>query len=146
MRIITFLPVLLITLFFGACNETKQVIDVAGNIQLSGSYTITSIASKSIEGSTLSLSFDPIDKLVRGQTGCNSFFGNYTLEFYNLSFGEMGVSERYCDEAAMEIESNYLNALRSTGSYALRNNVLTLFSGIDKSVLLQATKEVKDLN
>ncbi len=146
MRIYTLVVLFVTTVALTGCNEAKQVIDTAGNIQLSGDYTITNIYSKGVESASPTISFNALDKTVTGQTGCNSFFGSYTLDLYNITFGEFGVSEKYCDEPLMEQEGNYLNALRQTGSFTYRNGVLTLFSAEDKSVLLQARKNGVDPN
>ena len=141
------LAILCVTAFtFSGCNEAKQVINTTGNIQLSGDYTVTSVYTKKINEKLPTLSFNALDKTVNGQTGCNSFFGTYTLNLYNLSFGEFGVSEKYCEEPLMDTERNFLEALSQTGSYTYRNGVLTLFSAVDKSVLLQATKDGVETN
>jgi heat shock protein HslJ len=47
-----------------------------------------------------------------------------------------------CEEPIMTNENLFLQALRNTGSYSIEENVLTLFSRNDRSVLLKAQKEV----
>ncbi len=130
-------------LLFINCDETKKVIDAAGNVQLSGTYNITTIngASLSTPTNSMNITFAPLDTSVRGNTGCNSFFGEYTLELYSLSFADLAVTEKACGDGIMNDENAYLNALRQTGSYALQDKVLTLYSKNDRSVLLQATKQ-----
>ena len=82
------------------------------------------------------------DKTVKGNTGCNSFFGSYTLDLYALSFSDIGSTEMACDEPIMTNENLFLQALRNTGSYSIEDNVLTLFSRNDRSILLKAQKVV----
>ncbi|MBT8261976.1 MAG: META domain-containing protein [Bacteroidia bacterium] len=129
-------------LFLISCNETKKVIDVAGNVQLAGNYTITSLGETSVTENAPNITFLALDKSVKGNTGCNSFFGNYSLDLYALSFIDIAATERACDEPIMTNENMFLQALYNTGSYSLEENVLTLFSKNDRSVLLKAQKEV----
>ena len=138
---------LVTTLLLGSCDQTQKVIDVAGNVQLSGSYTVNNIANTSA-GATipddLTLRFAALDKSVRGFTGCNTLFGNYTTDLYALSFGEIAVTEKDCGPKLMAIERSFLDAINTVGSYKLEGNVLTLYSKIDRSVLITATKETKE--
>lgn len=133
------------TLLFTGCEETKKVIDTAGRVQLSGTYNITTVGSQKLTANESSITFAALDKSVRGNAGCNEYFGNYTLDLYALSFGEIAATEQYCDESVMKIERSILSALGTTGSYTLENDVLTLLSKNDRSVLLKASK-VKTTN
>lgn len=146
MKTLNTLILLPFILLMGACDETKNVVDVAGSIQLTGEYSITEITETMIEPNTLTLSLSALDKSVRGHAGCNSFFGNYILDLYALSFNEFAITEKYCDEPVMTVERAYLKALHQTGSYSLQDNILTLFSKVDRSVLLKARKNMKENN
>lgn len=137
--------VLLVTLIFTGCEETKNVIDTAGRVQLSGTYNITMAGTQNIKGNNTAITFAALDRSIRGNAGCNEFFGNYTLDLYALNFGTLAVTEMYCDEPVMKVERAILNALRDTGSYTLENDILTLMSKNDRSVLLKASK-VKNEN
>ncbi len=137
---------LIITLFctavlFSSCDETKKVIDAAGNIQLSGSYKVSNVNNQAVQENAPTISFFAIDKKVEGNTGCNSFFGKYTLDLYALSFNDIASTEMACDQPIMDVENAFLNALRDTGSYELENSVLTFYSKADRSVLMVAIKE-----
>jgi heat shock protein HslJ len=136
---------LLITLVFTGCDETKRVIDTAGSVQLSGTYNITMAGSQNIKGDDTKITFAALDKSVRGNAGCNEFFGNYTLDLYALNFGTLAATEMYCDEPVMKVERAIMGALRNTGSYTLENDILTLLSKNDRSVLLKASK-IKNQN
>lgn len=139
------LIVLFVTvLFIMSCDETKKVIDVAGNVQLSGKYNITEIGGNTIEENAPHISFFALDKTIRGNTGCNSFFGNYTLDLYALSFNEIGSTEMACDQPIMDVENAFFNALSNAGSYDIQDKVLTLYSKTDRAVLLKAAKEVTE--
>ena len=144
MKTIKNILVIIAILLVSGCDETKKVIDTAGNIQLSGSYTITSLGENAVSGDELFISFFALDKTVRGNTGCNSFFGNYALDLYALSFSEIGSTEKACETDIMDNEIAFLNALNNTGSYTLQEKELTLFSKVDRSVLLKAMKNTRD--
>lgn len=139
MRILLTL-ITLTTVLFASCDETKRVIDVAGSVQLSGTYAITKAGTKSVSNPDINISFAALDKSFRGNGGCNSFFGNYTLDLYALNFSDIAATENYCDESIMTVENEIMNAIRNTGSYTLEKDVLKLLSKNDRSVLLTATK------
>ena len=125
---------------FTGCDETKKVIDTAGSVQLSGNYNIVSADGKSINDEDINITFTALDKSVRGNAGCNSFFGNYSLDLYALSFSEIAATEKYCDEPTMIVERAIMDAINNTGSYTLESGTLTLLSKNDRSVLLTANK------
>lgn len=135
------ITILTAVLFLTACDETKKVIDVAGNVQLSGAYKVSSINNSAISENNPTINFVALDKTVRGNTGCNSFFGKYSLDLYALSFSEIGSTEMACDQPIMDVENAFMNAIRNTGSYDLENSVLTFYSKADRSVLMVAIKD-----
>ncbi len=145
MKTFAALSLFIFAVFLSGCDETKKVIDVAGNVQLTGSYTVTALNGKKLSGTdnpTFTLS--ALDNSFRGTTGCNSVFGNYSLDLYAITFSDLAVSERECGEAEiMQNEREFLSALKNTGSYELQNNVVTFYSKNDRSVLLKAIKETK---
>jgi len=128
-------------LVFTGCDETKKVIDVAGNVQLSGAYKISSLNNYAVSENAPTISFFALDKTIRGNTGCNSFFGKYALDLYAISFSDVGSTEISCDAPIMEVEIAFMNALRDTGSYDIENSVLTLYSKADRSIILVAIKD-----
>jgi heat shock protein HslJ len=140
MKLLYILSISILTIFFTSCDETKKVIEVAGTVQLSGNYSVMKIGGIAAKGDTISISFAALDKSVKGNTGCNSFFGNYSLDAFVLNFGDMAVTERYCDEPIMETERAFLKALNDAGSYTMKDNMLTLYSKADRSILLTAKK------
>lgn len=145
MKTLATLSLLLFSVIFTSCDETKKVIDIAGSVQLTGSYTVTTIDGNTL-GKTTSPTFtmSALDNSFRGNTGCNSVFGNYSIDLFTINFGDLAVSERYCaEEKIMETERDFLNALNKAGSFSLQNEVLTLYSNTDKSILLLATKDTK---
>ena len=138
---IKFITIVVIALSLIACDETKKVVDVAGNVQLSGLYRISSVSNKAVSENAPTLNFIELEKSVRGNTGCNDFFGNYTIDHSTLSFNDIGSTEMACEQPIMDIENAFLQALRKTGSYDIENSVLTLYSKNDRSIILVAIKK-----
>ena len=142
MKTITILSLAIFSLIFTNCDETKKVIDVASTVQLSGNYNVSEIRDTDLGSSDLTFMMTALDKSIRGNSSCNDFFGNYTVDLYTLSFGTFSITEMYCDEPIMDVERAYLKALHNTGSFSIENNILTFYSKVDRSVVLKANKEV----
>jgi heat shock protein HslJ len=135
------ISILVISVMFMGCDETKKVIDAAGQVQLSGTYSITAISGNNIAENAPNITFATLEKKVNGSTGCNRFFGTYVLDLYALSFSGIASTEMACPEPIMSNEYAFLSALDQCGSYALENGILTLYSKTDRSVLLTAIKQ-----
>ncbi len=146
MKTLATLSLLIFTLVFTSCDETKKVIDVAGSVQLTGNYTVSALNGKKLTSNpSPTFSLSALDNSFRGTSGCNSVFGNYTIDLYAISFDNLAVSEKYCAEKEiMKTERDFLDALNQTGSYALQNGVLTFYSKTDRSVVLSATKDTNN--
>lgn len=132
--------IFLISFGLSSCDETKKVIDTANNVQLSGNYTVNSIGSMEVPENAPTLVFDALEKRVNGTTSCNRYFGSYSLDLYALQFSEIASTEMDCGPEIMKVENNFLQVLRNTGSFALKDGLLTLYSKNDRSVLLTAKK------
>lgn len=65
-----------------------------------------------------------------GNSSCNGWQGNYTIDGTNLTFGELTGSEISCDNPAgiMEQESAFLQMLGDAASYEVNGNQLTIFT------------------
>lgn len=135
------ISILLLSLLLSSCDETKKVVDVAGQVQLSGTYQVTSLAGNKMTENAPTITFSALENKVNGNTGCNQFFGSYTLDLYALSFSEIASTEMACDMSIMATENVFLMSLDQTGSYSMENGILTLYSKVDRGVLLNAKKE-----
>lgn len=76
-----------------------------------------------LDGTVPTISFE--EDAVNGTTGCNSYFGSYTLDGTNLSVSQLGQTEMFCD-GRMEQEQAYLQMLMSAVSLTLENETLTI--------------------
>src|SRR5690554_4542973 len=111
MRIASTLICVILSLFITtSCDETKKVIDVAGNINLAGTYGISSINGEKPKTTAPTITFVAMDKTLRGTTGCNSYFANYSIDLYTMDISELAVSEMYCeDENIQKTEKDFIN-------------------------------------
>lgn len=137
----TFITILFTAFVLVSCDETKKVIDVAGNVQLSGAYKVSKVNNIAVSENAPTFNFYALDKTIKGSTGCNSFFGSYTLDLYAISFSDIGSTERACEQPIMDVENAFMNGLRNAGSYDIENSVLTIYSKSDRSVLMVAIKD-----
>ena len=147
MKALGVLSIFILLLTTNSCNEAKKVINLVSDVQLNGSYAIVNIGGEVVSSDDTKkvfIAFNSTDKSIRGNTGCNSYFGNYMLDQYSMSFSDIGQTEMACEEAVMRTEWNLMQALRDTGSFTLVDNILTLYSITDRSILLTAKREVKE--
>ena len=63
-----------------------------------------------------------------GNTGCNNYFGSYTLDGDSLSFGPMGATMMMCPEPQAMQEQAYLAGLENVATYAIVGNQLHLLN------------------
>lgn len=66
------------------------------------------------------------DGQVNGYTGCNDFFGSYTLEGEALRFSPLGMTKRACTDERGPRELALVTALEQVTTYRIELNSLTL--------------------
>lgn len=144
MKSIATLSLLVFALVFTSCDETKRVIDVAGNVQLSGDYTVTNVEGTSMSATKPTITFAALSSRVSGNAGCNNYFGDYTITNNTLTLGELAATKKMCGEDAMQVEDMFLETMNKVGGYRIQDNVLTLYAKSDQSVLITATKDKEE--
>ena len=75
---------------------------------------------------------------VSGFSGCNQFFGSYTLDRDRVTVGSLAGSMMACEEPLMAIERAVHAALAGTFRYTLAEQRLTLASGAEPVLTFQA--------
>ena len=65
---------------------------------------------------------------VSGYSGCNRFFGGYTIDADRIVIGQLAGSMMMCEEPAMALEHAFTGALAGTFRYSVAGKVLTLAS------------------
>mgnify|MGYP001822653624 CR=1 FL=1 len=136
---------LLISVALYCCGNSKEAANHQSHAEmksmetLSGSYNITSIVNNEEIPEELSITFDNTTNRVSGYSGCNNFFGNYSVEGSTLKFSKFGMTKKLC-KRFMDVEENMLKALEETSSFRFEDNVLNLLNS--KETLLKANKTV----
>lgn len=121
------LTLLIISLAISACSAQNTEEPSAS---LMGSWKLTSFGSAgttspAVEGSDAELTFSE-DGTVAGNSGCNGFGGNYTVEGDQVTFSEIVSTLIACEEPLMAQEAAVLQTLTDTASYKIEGNSLTL--------------------
>lgn len=81
--------------------------------------------TKAIPNVTATLIFD--EERATGTSGCNSFFGNYSIGDKSLSFGPIGSTLMYCMyDNLMDQEYTYFMRLGEVQSYEIEEGMLKL--------------------
>jgi heat shock protein HslJ len=92
---------------------------------------------EAIQDAEPTLAFD--NGNVGGQTGCNSFGGNYQVgPDRAIQIGELAQTEIYCmgPEGVMEQEAQYMNALQQAAFYQVADDRLVLQNQAGESILI----------
>ena len=78
---------------------------------------------------------------IGGNSGCNSYSANYTLDGEKLSLGEITSTLMACDEAVNQRETAFLTALGKVVGYQLDRSSLTLLDGNGNELMSFATDQ-----
>jgi heat shock protein HslJ len=108
-------------------------------VQLNDLYQINSLNGKDVSSFKLTITFNDSTKQVSGFSGCNKFFGSYTLENKILKFGNLASTKMFCDDEANQIETQFLKSLEKADSFSIKNEILQLIS--DNNIILEGSKE-----
>lgn len=103
-------------------------------------WRLIQMNGKSLQNATAFMDFDISNNKVSGNAGCNRFFGTYTTNGSQITFGQMGSTRMACtDPAKSKLERDFL-ALLGKGSYTFdvadqtlnlyQNNNLVLMFGM----------------
>lgn len=105
------------------------------------SYTDANGAATPVApNSEITLAFK--DGGIAGSAGCNNYFGSYTVDGSNLTFGMIGSTEMACMDGAITTqESAYLAALSMVSQYQLDGTNLVL-TDKDGNTLLTFTAQI----
>lgn len=119
----------------GEPTETSTADELGGTSWELVSFGPTGAETDAVAGSTVTLHFD-MKGQAGGNSGCNSYGGSYQVAGNDISFGEIASTLMACaDDAAMEQEGRYLDALHAADSFAIAGDRLTITYGGGQSVL-----------
>ncbi|MFZ0544967.1 MAG: META domain-containing protein [Candidatus Promineifilaceae bacterium] len=106
---------------------TEQAIDM--DFLLNTNWDLATMNGEApVADAVPTISFDSDKNTVNGTTGCNGYFGSYTLDGTNLSIGQLGQTEMFCEDR-MDQEQAYLVTLMSAESLTLEGETLTIHTG-----------------
>lgn len=120
-----------------SCGDTSN-LNTANAEKLVGEFRIVALDQNIDLPETLTLKFDKDTKTVSGFTGCNNFFGSFSLENNNLSFSKMGSTRKMCFGDANKIEAKTLELLSKINTFSFKDNVLILKE--NENILIKAKK------
>lgn len=81
------------------------------------------------------------DGSVSGATGCNNYFGSYTVDGNQLTVGDIGSTMMACEEPLMTQEADFLAALSRAATYAINGDTLEISDASGNVVLTFAVIE-----
>lgn len=140
MKFIFSIIVLLVTTP-STCDSAKESVESKSPQTLeSGSYDVMQLGEKNAEQFQLTITFDKETNRFSGFGGCNTYFGTYTLEGDNLSFGPIAASKKLCHGEIGSTENHFFKTLIKVETYTLKDNKLSLMA--DDKVIIEATKSV----
>ena len=104
-------------------------------------WTVEDISGEAvIEGSMPTLAFTSAGR-VSGGTGCNRFFGSYTLTGEGLNLGRLGATMMACPDALMRQERRMFDTLKQVRRFDIgEGGALLLIGGPEDEVLLTARR------
>lgn len=108
----------------GAVMEGDPLVETSWQLTTFGP---TGAETPVVADSIVTLAFSA-DGTAGGNTGCNSYGGDYTVEGNTLSFGELVSTLMACaDQAVMAQEQAYLAALQSAARFEVTADNLTIW-------------------
>ena len=119
--------VLIFSLFFISCKETKPTVEKTMINIYSGNYEIKSLNNQQLERKIF-FTIDSNENKISGKTDCNTYFGNYIVTNNKIEIEPLGVTKMYCEDDVMKVEAELFKAFRSTMTFNFDNNMLTFYN------------------
>lgn len=126
MKIFSILLVVILSL--KSCGDTTSSNN---SEKLSGEFHIVSLEKNSNLPDNLTINFHPETQKISGFSGCNNYFGSFTLEESVLSFGPLGSTRKMCFSDANNIETETLKLLSKVNGFSFKDHTLQLKSNDD---------------
>ena len=130
------LTLFVISLVISACSaqSTKEPqASLLGSWKLT-SYGPASSPTPAVEDTEAGMTFNE-DGTVAGNSGCNGFGGNYTVEGDQVTFSEIVSTLIACEEPLMSQEEAVLTVMADSVTYSIDGDTLTL-TGNDMVLVL----------
>jgi heat shock protein HslJ len=115
----------LFSIFILKTCDTMSETESHENI-LNGNYIIEIVDELDVSDFQLTVQFNQETKQVSGFSGCNRFFGSYTLNENILDIGPLASTKMMCQDPNNKIEAKLLDNLSNANSFSLKENILVL--------------------
>ncbi|KJD31680.1 hypothetical protein PK35_13035 [Tamlana nanhaiensis] len=126
-----------------ASNQKTMQINETQNLdsfpELHGDYTINKLHGDDVSTFNLKINFDKETQKVYGFSGCNRFFGTFSLNNSTLAFNNMASTKRMCRPELVSTENALLKALNEADSVTFTNTGFSVFN--NGNLLLSALNE-----
>lgn len=113
-----------IALALSACSAGESSSSLVGPAKLD-SYGPADAPIPAVPDTEAGITFNE-DGTLTGNSGCNGFGGNYTVEGDRVTFSEIVSTLIACEEPLMSQESVVHQVLTDTATYKIEGNTLTL--------------------
>ncbi|SMO55949.1 META domain-containing protein [Solitalea koreensis] len=118
---------LIFCLLFSACSTVKGPPTLANNHwELQDVKGVDIYLAFNIKHGIF-IEFNDSTKKFNGYTGCNNFFGEYTVDGNKLHFSDMSTTRMACPQ--MKSENLYLQAISQVDNYRIDGKKLLLYKG-----------------
>ncbi len=117
-----------------ACAAEETSASLVGSWRLI-SYGPPGALSPAVEGSEAGITFNE-DGTLGGNSGCNGYGGNYTVEGNQITFAEIISTLIFCDEPLGGQEEAVYQVLTETATYEIEGNTLTITNN-DRVLVLE---------
>lgn len=123
-----------------ACKTSKEV---SSNIKFEGSFKISMLNTNDVSGKGLTFNIDRSTNKVSGNSGCNSYNGNYELSETNhtISFSRIFTTKMYCvEQEKNDIEREFLKTLSKEFRIIFKKQGVELEAISDRSLKISLIK------
>ncbi len=134
-----FLSLLLVFSLF-SCKSSQQNQSQVKPLE-SGNFSVLSIEGKNVADKHLSLRLNVEEHRISGNTGCNNYGAEFTLENDSIDFDYARATKAYC-EGKMELEGLYLKTLQNVKTYVYTGTDLILQNAAGGSLI--TAKRIKE--
>ncbi|MFY0713413.1 META domain-containing protein [Seonamhaeicola sp. NFXS20] len=118
------------------CNNTSLEQNTT---MLNNNFSITTLNGTNVSAFNLTISFNDSTKQVSGFSGCNRFFGSYTIKNNTIKLGPLASTRKMCMPKLNSVESKLLDALTKANHFTIKNDTLILLE--EENKLLTAVKK-----
>jgi heat shock protein HslJ len=135
-RMMILVAALVVAIVLAACAAPTQPNSSAEQPSLSGTtWTLTELnGAVPLPGHVPTLEFGT-DGQATGNSGCNQYFGSYTVNDDTLNFGQLGSTMMGCEEPVMQQEMIFLETLGTSAIFTINGDTLTITTAADATLV-----------